>query len=85
MKKIKQKEVFTKNGTFESYYAACHWLTENGYSYGSMCCPQPIGIMKGDYNIQKWKNLSNFQISQLHGVMTSSDWREGSVLIEIFE
>lgn len=77
------KKTFTKKGTFQSYYKACKWLQQNGYSYGSMCGKEPIGIVKGDVIIAKWRNLSDKDKLQLDGTMTSSDFREGSVTIEI--
>lgn len=77
------KKTFTEQGAFQSYYAACEWLKQNGYSYGSMCRDLPIGIMKGDFSIAKWRNLSNQDIKALDGTMTSDDFREGSVTIEI--
>jgi len=42
------EKTFTNEGTFQAYYAAEAWLTENGYSYGSMCSPFPTGILKGE-------------------------------------
>jgi len=77
------KKAFKANGTFEAYYAACGWLSENGYSYGSMCMDQPIGIMKGNWGIAKWRNLTSSERKELDGTMTSNDFREGDVTINI--
>lgn len=78
------KKEFTESGDFEAYYAASKWLDENGFSLGSMQRDDPIGIMKGDYCIAKWRNLSAADKRGLHGVLTG-DKRNGPVTIEIFE
>jgi hypothetical protein len=77
---------FKEPGTFESYYAACGWLSAHGYSYGSMSgLKQPVPIMKGEYNIpQKWHNLTKEDKALLVGVMESNDFREGEVIITIY-
>ena len=78
------KKTFKVDGTFRSYYAATAWLSENGYSYGSMCMDMPIGIVKGDAIIAKWRNLTKSDIKTLDGRITSNDFREGEVTIEIY-
>jgi hypothetical protein len=76
------KKTFKVSGTFESYYAACKWLSENGYSYGSMQGDAPIGIMKGEWNISKWRNMTSKEQKSLDGVMTG-EFREGEVVVSI--
>ena len=78
------KKEFAESGDFAAYYAATKWLHENGYSSGSMRRDDPIGIMKGNYIISKWRNLSSADKKVLHGVMTG-DKRNGPVMVEIFE
>lgn len=77
------KKVFEVPGTFESLHAAQSWLEKQGFSYGSLCRDMPVGIMKGDWAISKWKNLSSEQRKMLHGKMTSDDFREGPVTVNI--
>ncbi len=86
-REIKQELSFKESGTFASYYAACGWLEKNGYSYGSTCCGRSnhCGLLKGDFNIAKWYNLTNKEIQQLDGIMTSYDYREGEVKIIIYK
>lgn len=84
-RKVESRLVFKEEGTFESYYKAIGWLHRNGYSYGSTSVNSPVGIMLGDYNIQKWHNLSVEDIKALHGVMVSDDFREGQVEIILFK
>jgi len=84
-REIKQKLSFKQEGTFQSLYAAEAWCIQNGYEYGSLCCQQPIAIVKGDYNLpQKWKNFSKTQKNQVDGVITSFDFREGEVTVTIY-
>lgn len=82
-RKVAIEKVFKGNGDFKSFYEATSCLNNNGYSYGSMCSPMPIGIMKGDYLIAKWKNLTNSEKAALDGVMETS--RDGNTTIKIFE
>ena len=53
-----EQKVFNADGDFGAYYAACEWLKQNGFSYGSMQRDDPMGIMRGDWDIAKWRNLS---------------------------
>ena len=77
------KQTFNQTGDFEAYHAAEAWLKENGYSAGSMCGDQPIGILKGDVYIPKWRNLTNSDKRILHGRLTG-DMRIGPVTLEIY-
>lgn len=81
---MENKIEFKGGGTFEAMYAAQRYLTANGYSYGSSCYPQPTAIMKGQYHIAKWKNLTEKERSQVDGTMTG-DMREGPVVITFFD
>lgn len=79
-------KTFSVPGTFQSYYAADKWLKENGYESGSMCRDMPIAITKGEYNLpEKYKNMTTADKKAVNGWITSNDFREGSVTIEIFE
>lgn len=78
------KKVFEDAGDFQAYYRATEWLSANGYSYGSMQADAPIGIMKGDWSISKWRNLSPAEIKQLDGIITG-DKRSGPVTVELTE
>lgn len=85
-RQIKQELTFKESGTFESYYKACAWLKENGYSYGDTACSRSphCGLLKGDHYIPKWYHLTKKDIQVLDGVMTSFDYREGEVRITIY-
>lgn len=74
---------FNQDGDFNAIYAAKKWLREHGYSYGSMCRGMPIGILKGDWCIAKWRNLTTIERYQLDGQINSSDFRAGPVTIKL--
>lgn len=76
------EKVFNQEGTFLAWYAASDWLKANGYSFGSMCGSLPIGVMRGDYAIAKWKNLTPRERNQLDGTVTG-DFREGPVIVRL--
>jgi hypothetical protein len=76
-------QVFNNNhGDFSGFNDACKWLQDNGYSYGSMQGNSPIGVMAGDHNIPKWRNLSSQDIAQLDGRLTG-DPRNGPITLTI--
>ncbi len=55
---VKEKIFEYDGSTFGAFYNACEWLTKNGYSYGSGCITGPIGIIRGDAYISKYRHLS---------------------------
>lgn len=75
-------KTFDEKGTFAAYNAAKKWLKENGYSYGSSCANAPTAIMKGDWCIAKWRNLTGDEIKQLDGKIVG-EMREGPVVVHI--
>lgn len=71
---------------FPNLNAAMQWCDDNGYSYGSLCNAMPIGILKGDFLIAKWRNLTEKERDELDGQITLSadgDWRNGPVVITL--
>jgi hypothetical protein len=74
------------NGTdvdFSASRAAERFLKRAGFSVGREQRGAPRGILFGDYNIQKWRNLTEANRDALHGIMTG-DMRSGPVSIIIF-
>lgn len=55
-------KTFNETGTFRALYAAEAWLAAHGYSCGSTCRDMPSGILKGDFVIAKWNNLTRKEI-----------------------
>jgi hypothetical protein len=74
--------VFTQEGTFQAMWAAEQWCRDNGVSFGSSCVSGPVGLLRGDYCIAKWHNLSAKERAQLDGTM-SGDMRNGPVTIRL--
>jgi hypothetical protein len=74
--------VFDQPGDFAAYHAACAYLRAQGFSVGHMQGPDPVGILFGDYDIQKWRNLRPADRVALHGTL-EGDKRNGPVTIKI--
>lgn len=73
---------FEQKGTFAAWNAARQWLKENGFSYGSSSVDGPVGILKGDFCISKWRNMTPKERSQLDGTL-SGELREGPVVVRL--
>ena len=73
---------FTNTGDFEACHKAEAWCAERGISVGRMQRGAPRGLMRGDCDIQKWRNLRGFERGQLDGVMTGN-MRSGPVLVTV--
>ena len=85
-RRAKQIKSFKVDGTFESLYAAERFAKDNGYNYGSLCGNNPVALVKGDYDLpQKWKNFNRLEKNMAHGVMLSTDFREGEVTVVFYE
>jgi hypothetical protein len=68
---------------FSAMTAAENWCKENGISVGRMQGPSPRGLLRGDFDIAKWRNLSKREKAELHGQMTGN-MRNGPVTVEMF-
>jgi hypothetical protein len=76
---------FEASGTFQAFYKAEAFLRELGYTTGSMEMNAPIGFsLEYDY-ISKWNNMNHNEHRLLDGIMTSNDFREGSVQVLFFK
>ncbi|PTQ70387.1 hypothetical protein [Pseudomonas sp. GV071] len=73
-------KTFSDQGDFEAWRAAQRWLMENGYSYGSTCVMHPVAVLKGEWCIAKWRNLTRKEIDELDGKV-SGNFREGPVTV----
>jgi hypothetical protein len=78
------KIVFEQTGDFAAFRAAEKWCRDNGISHGSMERRNPIGLMRGDWTISKWSNMTRKEQSECHGTMTAeAGFRNGPVTITI--
>jgi hypothetical protein len=73
---------FADVGDFQACYAAERWCAENGYSVGPGCVGSPRGLLRGDWLIAKWRNLTKQERAELDGQMTG-DMRSGPVTIRV--
>ena len=75
-------KTFTDEGTHRAFNAARIWLETRGFSVGRMQAHQPCGILFGDYDIQKWRNLNTAERTALDGVLTGN-FRDGPVVARL--
>ena len=82
-----RKEFPNTGDDFTGHHAAIQFLTEKGYSFGSMQRKEPIGLVKGTILIAKWHNLDADDKKQLNGVIIFDDGgpREGTAVILLDE
>jgi hypothetical protein len=81
---MSNKIVFESGTSFQAYYAAEQWCRDNGISLGSMERGNPIGLMRGDFYISKWSNMTKAEQAACHGTMTAKNgFRDGPVVIEM--
>lgn len=73
---------FAEVGTFEALYACRRWLRDNGYSYGSTSATGPMPVLKGDWSIAKWHNLTKSERRALDGYV-DGDFREGPLTLRL--
>lgn len=71
---------FREYGTFCAFDAAVGWLESLGYSVGRMQRGAPCGIMFGDFDIAKWRNLSALERAELDGAV-EGNFRDGPVYV----
>lgn len=77
-----ERVVFDQAGDFNAVAAAEAWCAARGLSVGRMERGQPRGLLFGDFDIQKWHNLSAVERRALSGRMTG-DMRNGPVVVEV--
>jgi hypothetical protein len=77
-------KTFDDKGDFVAYNKACEWCHNNGISCGSMQCNEPVGLMRGDYDISKWRNSSKEDRALLEGTIIGNK-RSGPVAISVKE
>jgi hypothetical protein len=73
---------FDEVGDFAAVDAAERALSLAGFSVGRSQRGAPRGILFGDYDIQKWRNLRTGEREALHGQMLGG--RNGPVTVTLF-
>lgn len=75
---------FNDVGTFVALHRMEAEMSAAGFSVGRGCAGMPTGLLFGDFDMAKWKNLNREDRDGLHGVVTGSR-REGPLLVTIFD
>jgi len=76
------RKIFKSSETFGASRLAEKWCDDQGISYGSSQADGPQGLLFGDYQIAKWRNLTAKERKQLHGMM-DGDGRTGPITVYI--
>jgi hypothetical protein len=78
------KFLFNRPGDFAAYHDARQAMAAGGFSIGRLQSGSPIGLLLGNFDIQKWGNLSASERAALDGVIVG-DARNGPVTAEIYD
>lgn len=72
--------VFRETGDFAARDAAERWCSQRGVSVGRAQRGAPCGLLYGEFDIQKWRNLRSGDRAALDGIMVG-DLRDGPVTV----
>ena len=75
------KEFPRSETAFEALSAAEEFCREQGFSIGTHQRQAPRGLKRGDFNIQKWRNLSAADRKLMDGAILGADKRHGPILV----
>ena len=67
---------------FTAMHAAEAWCRDKGVSYGPSCGTLPRGLLCGDFEIAKWRNLTPQERRECHGTM-KGPLRKGPIVVTI--
>lgn len=83
---IREEKIFEEEGKWAGKEAAEVWLLNRNYTIGKMCPSSDcVPIIKGTSHYDKtWKQLTQSDKAIIDGVMTSSDYKNGSVKVILF-
>jgi hypothetical protein len=76
------KATFDRSGDFAAMTDAEGWCKFRGISIGRMQRGDPRGLMRGHFEIAKWRNLYEHERLALDGTMTG-DMRNGPVTVTL--
>lgn len=79
--------LFRGDADYEALQKAQDWCDENGYSYGNLQADAPIGLLFGEFEISKWRNMSSAERKALDGTMDAPGrtYRKGPVIVTLKE
>lgn len=76
------KDFSAPGESFAAFNAAVKWCKEQGFSVGRMCAGEPVGIRRGQFDIQKWTNMSAEDKRRLDGqIVPIGDFRDGGARV----
>lgn len=75
----------TQSADFDAYHRAVKFLTDRGFSVGPMQANSPTGVMFGQWDVSKWRNLSKVQQQACDAVITAGNFRHGPVTVTMRE
>lgn len=79
-KDLLNSKTFASLLTFGAYRDAEKFCKQQNFSVGRMCSPQPTGIKRGDWDIQKWNNLAQEDKKLMDGALMGN-FRHGPVTV----
>lgn len=85
MSSVAFKKTFTDEGVFAALNTVEDFLAAHGFSFGKNQRGEPTGILYGDFDIQKWRNLRANERKALHGIIEAGDHRNGPVTVTIYD
>lgn len=74
--------VFGESNEFAACRAAEAWCESQGISVGPSQADGPRGLLWGDFQIAKWRNLTPAERKACHGLMTGN-MRHGPVTVTV--
>ncbi|MCV9908360.1 hypothetical protein OIV19_12125 [Brucella sp. HL-2] len=83
MSNIIFKARLTDEGDFQAINRAESLLRQHGFTVGTMQRGSPRGVLFGNYDIQKWRNLNVSERAALHGILDGD--RSSDAVIEIWD
>jgi len=81
-KKFPNEKTFARSDTtFEAIRKAEAFAREQGFSVGRMQSDAPMGLKRGDVDIQKWRNIDFSDRRRIDGAILGADKRHGPVTV----
>jgi hypothetical protein len=69
---------------FHAWDEARRWLTERGFSVGRMQAHAPTGLLFGEYDVQKWRDLNREDRAALDA-LAEGDYRNGPITVRLMK
>ena len=82
-----EKVFINRDGVeFSASHDAERWCEARGISVGHMERDRPRGLLFGDFEISKWRNMTTAEQRELHGHMVAGagSFRGGPITVRLF-